>query len=528
MQLSFVLTQQFIPVPSNLPVALHGDSVIEFYSTTMPPPQLVTFPPSLMKLHSMLTIRWGYHHGNPSQLHAVMLHSLPIVLRECPNLSRFLNPTPNVASQVTAYKMIASILAPVSEAHRYETMKHVDQKLLLHLNIAAQADSMSPPATAEARAFLLQTVVDNERSAVLAAPSVDMAGPKGVASGPATQRAVKALMELRAEPFIQELEARLLAAWSPTEHRPIEVFRMVLESRSHTCIAILFENLTGVRDAGPIFDILEQAAAERLQYFSYRLATPPHCVDRPDTTLWFTYSAAADASVRSADFAGFAKLNLFELGAQIRLLREDVEIRPEDSPAPGHEFAAGLAAYHLSLLGQLPVWLEALAIPLAGKAGFEEAFIKFSSFCQRGVLYSGTRLDGHVAGMRRLYHSFLLDMHQSFRCFWNKRPQQYNVLADMDSMFPESGRFYGTLRQVTADITRVNELSRLGILFDRPSEPEPMAKRLKPGEGSSSHGGTSAQGGSRPAHPSKGLGAFAWAVKEEGDTLVGGWPHSIL
>ena len=112
---------------------------------------------------------------------------------------------------------------------------------------------------------------------------------------------ITALFELRSDPMILQLESHLQAAWSPVEHRPVDVFRLTLESRSAMCIAILFENLIGVRDVGPIFDILEQAASERLNYFTFRLSTPDYLDERPDHTLWLHYSPAVDSCLRSPD-----------------------------------------------------------------------------------------------------------------------------------------------------------------------------------------------------------------------------------
>jgi len=307
--------------------------------------------------------------------------AIPIFLSECRYLGRFLNPASNVASQTSAYRMIANILSPSSEAHKYETFLYIDQRLGLYLSVAAQADEMSPPAYAEARAFLLQNAVERERSAVQAAPQTEVFSAKGHAGGAATRRMITALFELRSDPMILQLESHLQAAWSPVEHRPVDVFRLTLESRSAMCIAILFEkNLIGVRDVGPIFDILEQAASERLNYFTFRLSTPDYLDERPDHTLWFHYSPAVDSCLRSPDFATFAKINLFELGSQIRKLREQIDIRPQDAPKAGHEFTAGLAGYHLSLLGHLTVWLDILGCTLTGSAGFEEAYRKFLSY----------------------------------------------------------------------------------------------------------------------------------------------------
>ena len=48
------------------------------------------------------------------------------MLRDCGHLSRFLNPAPNVASQISAYRMIAGLLSPASEPYKYETVLHVN------------------------------------------------------------------------------------------------------------------------------------------------------------------------------------------------------------------------------------------------------------------------------------------------------------------------------------------------------------------------------------------------------------------
>jgi len=82
----------------------------------------------------------------------------------------------------------------------------------------------------------------------------------------------------------------------------MDVFALTLKSRSATCIAILFANLAGTRDAGPLYSVLEQAAPYRLRYFSVRLSTPDDATARPDHTLWYTYPQYVDTCLRSPDF----------------------------------------------------------------------------------------------------------------------------------------------------------------------------------------------------------------------------------
>ena len=59
LHLSFLLTQEFLPVPPNLPASLHGDSAVEFYVTTMPPPQLLYFPSTVARLRNAARHRVG-------------------------------------------------------------------------------------------------------------------------------------------------------------------------------------------------------------------------------------------------------------------------------------------------------------------------------------------------------------------------------------------------------------------------------------------------------------------------------------
>lgn len=176
-------------------------------------------------------------------------------------------------------------------------------------------------------------------------------------------------MDLRAEPLITALEGKVARAWGPEIRLPVEVFRLVLESRSLACIAILFGNLTGVKGTGTLFAILESAAAERLNYFTFRLSTPPEIQRRPDVTLWYSYPQHVDQCVRNPHFEGFSKLNLFEMGANIRRLRENVEISPHDVPKRGKSFLPGWPAticpcWAMSLYG----W-SSWALTSAGQQG---------------------------------------------------------------------------------------------------------------------------------------------------------------
>ena len=88
-----------------------------------------------------------------------------------------------------------------------------------------------------------------------------------------------------------------------------------------------------------------------------------------------------DTCLRSPDFYVFSKINLFELGANIRQLQDQVLVQPEDSPKPGTEFSADTFMYHLCLPGFIAAWLKALGFPLGGKSGFT-ALSALSTFCQ--------------------------------------------------------------------------------------------------------------------------------------------------
>jgi len=118
----------------------------------------------------------------------------------------------------------------------------------------------------------------------------------------ANQGVLKALVELRSSQFMVDLRDLLIEVWNDQNRHPIEVFERVLASRSLTCIAILFGNLNGVKDAGPIYSILEHAAQDRATYFAFKLATPEGDSHRPDHTCWFTYSSKVDDCVRATSY----------------------------------------------------------------------------------------------------------------------------------------------------------------------------------------------------------------------------------
>jgi len=119
-ELSLVLTQEFLLISASLPHSLCGHPAIQFYMSTMPPTAFLLFPATLAKLHTVMSFRWFYHHGNPAQLHSAHLVEL-IMLKECLNLARFLTPASNTAAQASAYRVIANALAPPLEPHRFET-----------------------------------------------------------------------------------------------------------------------------------------------------------------------------------------------------------------------------------------------------------------------------------------------------------------------------------------------------------------------------------------------------------------------
>ena len=192
--------------------------------------------------------------------------------------------------------------------------------------MADRADGQATPVLAETRAFLLQQAVEEEKKTIASAPAGDPSGPRQEFSGSANQSIIASLVTLQAGPVYRQLEERLLPFWNSEERNPIGVFRAVLASRSVACVSILFGNLTGVRGVAPLFAILEQAASDRLQYFSFCLATPTTLPARPDQTLWYSYPAAIDTALRSSDFSVFSKVNWFELGSHIRQLLSLIHI----------------------------------------------------------------------------------------------------------------------------------------------------------------------------------------------------------
>ena len=103
LHLSLLLTQEFLPVSSSVPFPLYGDFAISFYKATMLPPRLLRFPTGIAGLLNVLTVRWGYFHGNAVQKNLTLLAVLPVVLKECATLRRFLSPSLSVSSQAAAY-----------------------------------------------------------------------------------------------------------------------------------------------------------------------------------------------------------------------------------------------------------------------------------------------------------------------------------------------------------------------------------------------------------------------------------------
>jgi len=435
----------------------------------MPPPQFLLFPTTVSRLHGALTTRWNYLHGNPSQIGSALATLLPIALKGLRSLSRFLNPSPGSSSQIAAFRVIAGVLEPTLEWHRYETLKQLDVRLAAYLYLADSADSSQPPLLAEERALALQQNVEGERDVITAAP-LGGSSSRDEFDGPATQSVLKALVALKKHPLLRELELQLMQVWTPAERYPAEVFRLTLASRSWTCVSILFGHLSGVKEAGTIYAILEQASQERSYYFSVKLSVEDDESDRPDHTRWFTYPTLLDKAVRSPDFAQLAKFNLFGFGAQIRQLKEEVVASALDSPPPGTEFNAEQFFYHLTLLSFIAFWLEALGFTLEGKAGFAAAFNALSVFCQNGAHYRGSVLESHVSNMRRLYLALQQDMHSSFQCFFPKRQSAFDQFVEVDAMFLPSGNFYSTLRLLKDDVKHLNKLSRLGVIAS-PSTP---------------------------------------------------------
>lgn len=95
------------------------------------------------------------------------------MLRECPNLRRFLQPSLGVSAQVAAYSVILGVLSPTAPGHRFETFVLLDKKLSTYLTLVEQADESDEVVYCDVRAIILRDAVDAERVAIAAAPKVD-------------------------------------------------------------------------------------------------------------------------------------------------------------------------------------------------------------------------------------------------------------------------------------------------------------------------------------------------------------------
>ena len=142
-------------------------------------------------------------------------------------------------------------------------------------------------------------------------------------------------------------------------------------------------------------------------------------------------------------------------------------------------------------------------------------------YCQQGLSYDGVRLDGHVKGIRLLYLNMLRDMHLALQGFWARKRHEYNQAITMDAMFPQTGLFYGILRQLSRDVSKINDLSRLGVSFDSSRTPELHQSKKAKWQHRRPLANSAA---ASSAAPVKGkVGSFAWAVKDEGDVLTVGY-----
>ena len=529
LQLCMLLTQEFIPVSASLPAALYGEPASRFFQSTMLPHRFLRFPSGISGLLNSLTIRWGYFHGSAFQCAATLLSLLPAMLKECNHLRRFLQPCLSVSSQVSAYTMIAELLGPFGPVHKFETFLQVDKRLSSYLTLADQADAAVEPVHCDLRAIMLKDAIECERTAIASAPQVTTGGTKGETEGPATRRIITALVAFRGEPFVVTLEKRLESLWTPTQQRPTEVFEAAIASRSVTCIAILFSNVTGVSEAGSVFSILEQAALHRLQYFTYKLATPEREVSRPDHTRWFSYPQRYDTWLRASDLDTFKKINFLELGAQIRRLREKVKYETNSLPKAGQEFGFEDFHEHLLLLNFLQPWLEALGFEVHGKSSFLEAMRVFSLFCQHGLHYKGRARELHRDHMRQLYQALLTDLHQSMKPFWKEPLLVYNLSMTVDAMFPAEGAFYAAHRDLKLEVAEQDRLAHMGYV-PQAANTSSIGSSAQVATGSRRPGPS--QDGSRNLNdetryrdqssikpPFSEVGSFSYAVKEDTDTV---------
>ena len=517
--LSLLLTHEFIRVSPSVPSMLFGDPAVRYYVTTLPPPAVVCFPLSTTRLLSVMAVRWGYMHGDQAQVLLALETLLPAMLAECPTLRRFLTPSMSGAALAAAYMIIARCVAPTFEGHRLETLEHIERKIQPYAHIADQADSSVTLLYAEARACMLKTAVEAEGTALTYAP-LNETSSHGGGGGSACRLVVQALVDFHCDPVTVDLENKLLPLWGAAERRPVEVFRLVLASKSATCISILFGNLAGVKHVGKIYTILEQASLQRLNYFTAVLSIPKAGGPRPIHKYWFAYSPQVDDCLRSPDIGTFSKLNLFELGAQLRQLRRRVSFSSSRIPKPGEEFSAGHVVQHLDYLRYTKPWFEALGFNLEGPAGFSEAFQTLADFCQDGLEYQGPMVERHVGHMRRLYAKFLCDMHQAMRVFWSRPVHAYNESLDADNMFPDEGVFYGTYHRLMEETNDVSRLSSLGYLANSPlAAPSHRGSKRPMSPGSSPLLTTQGPQAKGPKPDYSAAGSFAWAVKEDSEII---------
>ena len=110
-------------------------------------------------LLNSLAFRWGYFHGSPIQVKVTLQALLPLMLKECPHLCRFLQLAANGAEQVAAYMVIFQMLSPTMEPHKWETIARLDRLVLPHLALVLEADSSPVPIFAETRAYMLKAAV---------------------------------------------------------------------------------------------------------------------------------------------------------------------------------------------------------------------------------------------------------------------------------------------------------------------------------------------------------------------------------